>query len=153
MPNAYASYVAWFVSVTPTAEEISIEKSDIWRTHGKTFETWICSLVHALIGYCDDIILRYPRLLIRNAFTSLRVLAFLLYLMKKFYLFISRLCQDIVLQKAEVAELLFADVIVNLANRKNSDVDICELISLKVYFLMIEYYFCLNLFNGNYVTF
>lgn len=82
------------------AEEISVEKSDIWKTRGKTFETWICSLVHALIGYCDNIILR--------------------------------LCQDIVLQKAEVAELLFPNVVVNLASRENLDVDLCELISLKV---------------------
>ncbi|KAK1388254.1 hypothetical protein POM88_016432 [Heracleum sosnowskyi] len=82
------------------AEEISVEKSDIWKTHGKSFETWICSLAYALIGYCDDIILR--------------------------------LCQEIVLQKAEVAEILFPNVMVNLAGRKNLDFDLCKLISSKV---------------------
>ncbi|PIN15510.1 Non-specific serine/threonine protein kinase [Handroanthus impetiginosus] len=45
---------------------------------------------------------------------------------------ILRLCQDIVLVKFEVAELLFSDVIVNLAGRKDSDVDLCKVISLKV---------------------
>ncbi|XP_017218492.1 serine/threonine-protein kinase ATM [Daucus carota subsp. sativus] len=82
------------------ADEISVKKSDIWKTHGKSFESWICSLVHALIGYCDDIILR--------------------------------LCQDLVLQKAEVAEILFPNVMVNLAGRKNLDFDLCKLISSKV---------------------
>ncbi|KAK1363096.1 serine/threonine-protein kinase ATM, partial [Heracleum sosnowskyi] len=82
------------------AEEISVENSDIWKTHGKSFETWICSLAYALIGYCDDIILR--------------------------------LCQEIVLQKAEVAEILFPNVMVNLAGRKNLDFDLCKLISSKV---------------------
>ncbi|KAK4479334.1 hypothetical protein RD792_014846 [Penstemon davidsonii] len=43
-----------------------------------------------------------------------------------------RLCQDIVLVKSEVAELLFSNVIVNVAGRKDSDVDLCKVISLKV---------------------
>ncbi|KAK1427643.1 hypothetical protein QVD17_16334 [Tagetes erecta] len=45
---------------------------------------------------------------------------------------ILRLCQDIVLVKAEVAELLLSNVMVNLAKRKNLDVDLCKLISMKV---------------------
>ncbi|CAL5444633.1 unnamed protein product [Camellia sinensis] len=82
------------------AEEISLEESTIWKTHEKTFETWICPLVYALIGYCDDTILR--------------------------------LCQDIVLLKAEVAELLLPNVVVNLAGRKNLDINPCKIISLQV---------------------
>ncbi|KAA8540818.1 hypothetical protein F0562_024781 [Nyssa sinensis] len=78
----------------------SLEKSNIWKTCDKTFETWICPLVYALIGYCDDMILR--------------------------------LCQDIVLLKAEVAELLLPHVLVNLAGRKDLAVDLCKLISLQV---------------------
>ncbi|KAL7139007.1 hypothetical protein ABFS83_09G021400 [Erythranthe nasuta] len=45
---------------------------------------------------------------------------------------ILRLCQDIVLVKSEVAELLFSDVILNIAGRKDSNVDLCNVISLKV---------------------
>ncbi|KAL6513039.1 hypothetical protein OROMI_034636 [Orobanche minor] len=45
---------------------------------------------------------------------------------------ILRLCQDIVLVKSEVAELLFSNVIVNIAGRKESDIDLCKIISLKV---------------------
>ncbi|KAI3807033.1 hypothetical protein L1987_22953 [Smallanthus sonchifolius] len=45
---------------------------------------------------------------------------------------ILRLCQDIVLLKAEVAELLLSNVMVNLAKRKILDIDICKLISVKV---------------------
>ncbi|XP_023765032.1 serine/threonine-protein kinase ATM isoform X1 [Lactuca sativa] len=45
---------------------------------------------------------------------------------------ILRLCQDIVLLKAEVAELLLSNVMVNLAKRKNLDIDLCKLISVKV---------------------
>ncbi|KAI3454494.1 hypothetical protein Pfo_011157 [Paulownia fortunei] len=45
---------------------------------------------------------------------------------------ILRLCQDIVLVKSEVAELLFSNVIVNIAGRKDSIVDLCKVISLKV---------------------
>ncbi|KAK4394662.1 Serine/threonine-protein kinase ATM, partial [Sesamum angolense] len=45
---------------------------------------------------------------------------------------ILRLCQDIVLVKSEVAELLFSNIIVNIAGRKDSDVDLCNIISLKV---------------------
>lgn len=45
---------------------------------------------------------------------------------------ILRLCQDIVLVKAEVAELLFPNVIVNLAGRKDLAHDFCRLISMQV---------------------
>lgn len=82
------------------AEAISLENSTIWKTHGKNFESWICPLVYALIGYSDDIILR--------------------------------LCQDIAMLKAEVAELLLPNVVVNLAGRKNLDIDLCRIISLQL---------------------
>ncbi|XVF54114.1 hypothetical protein PTKIN_Ptkin05aG0154900 [Pterospermum kingtungense] len=82
------------------AEDIFLEKSTTWVTHGKTFETWICPLVYSLIGYCNDVILR--------------------------------LCQDIALLKPEVAQLLLASVVVNLAGRKDIDVDIQKLISFQV---------------------
>lgn len=45
-----------------------------------------------------------------------------------------RLCQDIVRLKAEVAELLLPSVIVDLAGRKDMDVDLHKLISLQVTF-------------------
>ncbi|KAF3642281.1 hypothetical protein FXO38_21201 [Capsicum annuum] len=81
-------------------EALSLKNSTIWKTDGKTFETWICPLVGALIEYCDDKILR--------------------------------LCQDIVLEKSEVAELLFPHVMVNLSSRRVLDVDLCQLISSQV---------------------
>lgn len=82
------------------AKALSLKDSAIWKTDGKTFETWICPLVCALIEYCGDKILR--------------------------------LCQDIVLVKSEVAELLFPHVMVNLSSRKDVDVDLCRLISSQV---------------------
>ncbi|XP_047341337.1 serine/threonine-protein kinase ATM [Impatiens glandulifera] len=81
-------------------EATSLDNSTLWKTHGKSFETWICPLLYALIGYCDDVILR--------------------------------LCQDIVLLKSEVAELIFPRVLVNLAGRKGLNVDLCKIISLQV---------------------
>ncbi|GJU96059.1 serine/threonine-protein kinase ATM isoform X1 [Tanacetum coccineum] len=45
---------------------------------------------------------------------------------------ILRLCQDVVLLKSEVAELLLSNVMVNLAKRKDLDIDLCKLISEKV---------------------
>ncbi|PIA61953.1 hypothetical protein AQUCO_00200149v1 [Aquilegia coerulea] len=45
---------------------------------------------------------------------------------------ILRLCQDIVLLKAEVAELLFSTVLSNLAGRRNLNIDLCVLISVQV---------------------
>ncbi|XP_024973398.1 serine/threonine-protein kinase ATM isoform X4 [Cynara cardunculus var. scolymus] len=82
------------------AQSISIEKATIWETRDKSFQTWICQLVYALIYFCDDTILR--------------------------------LCQDIALLKAEVAELLLSNIMVNLAKRKDLDIDLCKLISVKV---------------------
>ncbi|KAH9720220.1 serine/threonine-protein kinase ATM [Citrus sinensis] len=79
------------------ANGISPEKSTVWETDGKTFETWICPLTYSLIGCCNDVVLR--------------------------------LCQDIVLLKSEVAELLLPSVVVNLAGSKNVDVDLQKLIS------------------------
>ncbi|KAJ0962868.1 hypothetical protein J5N97_027990 [Dioscorea zingiberensis] len=79
---------------------ISLEDSFLWRIETKTYEEWICPLVHSLISHSDDIILR--------------------------------LCQDMVLLKAEVAELIFPNVLMNLAGRVDSNVDICDLISVKV---------------------
>ncbi|XP_020270626.1 serine/threonine-protein kinase ATM [Asparagus officinalis] len=77
--------------------DISLDDSSLWCTSSKTYDTWICLLVHSLIGFCNDIILR--------------------------------LCQDIVLLKSEVAELLFANVLVDLAGKK---FDFCKPISTKV---------------------
>nr|GEY90013.1 serine/threonine-protein kinase ATM isoform X1 [Tanacetum cinerariifolium] len=45
---------------------------------------------------------------------------------------ILRLCHDVVLLKAKVAELLLSNVMVDLAKRKNLDIDLCKLISKKV---------------------
>ena len=46
----------------------------------------------------------------------------------------SRLCQDIVLFKAEVAELLLPSIFVNIAARKDLEIDLHRLISLQVVF-------------------
>lgn len=43
-----------------------------------------------------------------------------------------RLCQDIVLLKAEVAELLLPNVFMNLAGRKDMPFDLHQLISMQV---------------------
>ncbi|TVU22297.1 hypothetical protein EJB05_31982 [Eragrostis curvula] len=40
---------------------VSLEDSDIWKTDGRTYEQWLCTLVSSLIGHCDDIILRLCR--------------------------------------------------------------------------------------------
>lgn len=50
-----------------------------------------------------------------------------------------RLCQDIVLLKFEVAELLLPNVMVNLAGQKDLDVDLCKLISSQVGLCAISY--------------
>lgn len=42
-----------------SVDVVSLENSAVWETENKTFEMWICPLVHSLIGYCDDVILRY----------------------------------------------------------------------------------------------
>ncbi|KAI3914770.1 hypothetical protein MKW98_002006 [Papaver atlanticum] len=85
---------------TSSAETIPLENSSLWKTLGKTYETWICPLVHSLIEHTDDMILR--------------------------------LCQDIVLMKDELAELLLSHVLVNLARTKGSQVDLFKLISSQV---------------------
>ncbi|MED6180994.1 hypothetical protein PIB30_015217 [Stylosanthes scabra] len=81
-------------------EAVSLEKSTVWETHGKSFEMWICPLVYSLIIYCNDVILR--------------------------------LCQDVVLSKAEVAELLLPSIFVNIAARKDLEIDLHKLISLQL---------------------
>ncbi|KAL8457793.1 hypothetical protein ACS0TY_035608 [Phlomoides rotata] len=45
---------------------------------------------------------------------------------------ILRLSQDIALVKSEVSELLFSNIIVNIAGKKDPDVGLCKVISLKV---------------------
>ncbi|KAK7350621.1 hypothetical protein VNO77_09440 [Canavalia gladiata] len=82
------------------AEAISLEKSAVWATDGKTFEMWICPLVYSLVVYCNDVIVR--------------------------------LFEDIVLFKGEVAELLLPSVFVNIAARKDLDIDLCKLICLQL---------------------
>nr|XP_029123739.1 serine/threonine-protein kinase ATM isoform X3 [Elaeis guineensis] len=83
-----------------SGEAISLEDPSLWQTEGKTYEQWICSLVHSLISHCDDIILR--------------------------------LCQNIVLLKAEIAELLLANVLLSIAGKVDLSSDLCQLISAKV---------------------
>nr|XP_012571741.1 serine/threonine-protein kinase ATM isoform X3 [Cicer arietinum] len=78
-------------------EKISLEKSTVWLTDGKSFETWICPLVYSLSVYCNDVVLR--------------------------------LCQDMILLKAEVAELLLPSIFVNIAARKDLEIDLHKLIS------------------------
>lgn len=53
-----------------SADAIPLEKSTIWKTQEKSFEMWICPLVHSLIGFCNDPILRYPSSTLRNMFSS-----------------------------------------------------------------------------------
>ncbi|XP_062118935.1 serine/threonine-protein kinase ATM-like [Humulus lupulus] len=52
---------------------------------------------------------------------------------------ILRLCQEIVFLKVEVAELLLPSIFVNLARRRDLDIDIQQLISLQVFWLSIDY--------------
>ncbi|KAJ3694312.1 hypothetical protein LUZ60_009792 [Juncus effusus] len=78
----------------------SVENSSLWQAEGKTYDTWVCSLVHSLIAHCNDTILR--------------------------------LCQNIVLLKAEIAELLLASVLVSLARKSDSNSTLCDLISTKL---------------------
>ncbi|XP_078174265.1 serine/Threonine-kinase ATM-like protein isoform X2 [Carex rostrata] len=79
---------------------VLVKESSLWETEGKTYETWVCSLVYSLITHCDDIILR--------------------------------LCQSIVLLKAEIAEQLLASVLVSLAKKADSLSLLCEIISKKI---------------------
>ncbi|KAK3004627.1 hypothetical protein RJ639_019504 [Escallonia herrerae] len=121
--------------VITDAEAISLEKSNIWDTGDKTFERWISPLVYALIGYCDDIVPRYIFLLPVTCLQQLVIEAsqsYPLLLITVSNLFHFRLCQEIVFMKAEVAELLMPNVVVNLAGRKALDMDLRKLIALKV---------------------
>lgn len=43
-----------------SAKAVSVEMPGLWETRDKTFETWICPLAYTLIGYCNDVVLRYP---------------------------------------------------------------------------------------------
>ncbi|XP_074316262.1 serine/threonine-protein kinase ATM [Silene latifolia] len=43
-----------------------------------------------------------------------------------------RLCQDIVMVKAEIAELLLPSIMINIAGRKDLSIDLCKHISVKV---------------------
>ncbi|XP_062079414.1 serine/threonine-protein kinase ATM-like isoform X2 [Humulus lupulus] len=52
---------------------------------------------------------------------------------------ILRLCQEIVFLKVEVVELLLPSIFVNLARRRDLDIDIQQLISLQVFWLSIDY--------------
>ncbi|XP_045816356.1 serine/threonine-protein kinase ATM isoform X4 [Trifolium pratense] len=81
-------------------EAISLEKSTVWLTDGKSFEPWICPLAYSLIVYCNDVILR--------------------------------LCQDMILLKAEAAELLLPCIFVNISARKDLEIDLHQLISLQL---------------------
>ncbi|KAJ3700717.1 hypothetical protein LUZ61_004422 [Rhynchospora tenuis] len=77
-----------------------VKESSLWKTEGKTYETWVCCLVHSLITHCDDVVLR--------------------------------LCQNIILLKAEISELLLASVLVSLAKEADSNSSLCHLISTKI---------------------
>ncbi|XP_061349623.1 serine/threonine-protein kinase ATM-like [Gastrolobium bilobum] len=79
---------------------MSLEKSTVWVTDGKSFEMWVCPLVYSLIVHCNDVMLR--------------------------------LCQDIVLFKAEVAELILPSIFVNIAARKDLEIDLHKLICLQL---------------------
>jgi ataxia telangiectasia mutated family protein len=79
---------------------VSLEDSDLWRTDGRTYKQWLCTLVGSLICHCDDIILR--------------------------------LCRSIAFLKVEVAELLLASALVNIAGNLDSNAGICRLISSMV---------------------
>uniref|UniRef100_A0A0D9UVU7 Serine/threonine-protein kinase ATM n=1 Tax=Leersia perrieri TaxID=77586 RepID=A0A0D9UVU7_9ORYZ len=37
---------------------VSLEDPDLWRTDGRTYKQWLCTLAGSLICHCDDIILR-----------------------------------------------------------------------------------------------
>lgn len=39
-----------------STEAFSLEKSSVWVSQGRTFEMWVCPLVYALIGYCNEVI-------------------------------------------------------------------------------------------------
>ncbi|XP_024013824.1 serine/threonine-protein kinase ATM [Eutrema salsugineum] len=82
------------------AENISLEKSEVWSTDNKNFDRWICQLVYCMIALCEDVPIR--------------------------------LCQNIAMLKAEISELLFPSVIVSLAGRIRTDINLHELITSQV---------------------
>ncbi|KAF8094951.1 hypothetical protein N665_0348s0034 [Sinapis alba] len=82
------------------AENLSLEKSEVWSTDNKNFDGWICQLVYCMISLCEDVPIR--------------------------------LCQNIAMLKAEISELLFPSVIVSLAGRVGSDINLHELITSQV---------------------
>lgn len=124
----------WF-SCPWAAEATSLESSTLWSTDEKTFETWICPLVHALIGYCNDTIIRWVSSL-KEQLSHFLCLAWMIYILHENFPYSSRLCQEIVLVKSEVAELLFPEVITNLSRRTDVAVDLGQLICTKVLFLL-----------------
>lgn len=116
-----------------------MEDPSLWKTEGKTYAQWICSLVHSLISHCDDIILRYlfsmrSSCCIFKCLYMLGQLSCQCYYIDVLYCstFHCRLCQNIVLLKAEIAELLLAHVLVSIAGKVDSSPDLCQLISVKV---------------------
>lgn len=60
----------------------------------------------------------------------------MIYILHEKFPYSSRLCQEIVLVKSEVAELLFPEVIANLSRRTDVAVDLGQLICTKVLFLL-----------------
>ncbi|KAG0493501.1 hypothetical protein HPP92_004495 [Vanilla planifolia] len=44
-----------------TSIDVELDDSSIWSTMGKSYEIWICLLVHKVAGLCDDVILRLCR--------------------------------------------------------------------------------------------
>ncbi|KAG0491470.1 hypothetical protein HPP92_004868 [Vanilla planifolia] len=44
-----------------TSIDVELDDSSIWSTMGKSYEIWICLLVHKIAGLCDDVILRLCR--------------------------------------------------------------------------------------------
>lgn len=132
---AHSSIHNWLLLEFVSDKSISIEDTTMWTTTDKTFEGWICPLVYALISYCDDLILRLSIFLEKDLSFNLLVsksnFCWVIYLVADFHVYF-RLCQDIVLVKSEVSELLFSTIIVNIAGRKDSEVDLCKIISFKV---------------------
>lgn len=41
-----------------SAENFSLEKSEVWSTDGKNFDRWICQLVYCMIALCEDVPIR-----------------------------------------------------------------------------------------------
>lgn len=45
---------------------VALEDCSLWNTSGKSYDQWLCPLVHSLIGHTDDVILRYSIFCLRN---------------------------------------------------------------------------------------